>query len=300
MNILITGTNSGFGKEMTITLAQLGHTVYAAMRNLQGKNSASGDELSALSETLSGQIIPLEMDVSSDDSVESAVAKALGNSSGVLDVVINNAGFFINGLNETFSSSQAHDMFNVNLFGPLRVMRSVLPALHKQGKGTIINVTSSANRFPMPGSGHYVASKAALESVTESYAYELAPSGIEALILQPGAFNTGIAGKGYAPDDVQRSSAYAETFEHMENLMPRFMALIEDTYMNQSPTMLADAVVDLLALPYGKRPLRTLVDTSGLGKQTAQINRSFEEAQKKFLHSIGLEKMAQVSIKSDK
>ncbi|MDB1123412.1 SDR family oxidoreductase [Vibrio algarum] len=300
MNILITGTSSGFGKEMTIALATLGHSVYAGMRGIQDKNQSSADELKALSATLHGQIIPLEIDVTNDESVEEAVSTVLANQAGILDVVINNAGSFVGGLNEAFTVSQGQDMFNVNTFGPLRVMRAVLPTLREQGKGTIINVTSSANKFPMPGSGNYVASKAALESLTESYAYELAPLGIEVLIFQPGAFNTGIMAKGTGPEDVERVNGYGKTLACMEPMMPAFMALIEDTWVNNSPTMISDAIVELLEIPYGKRPLRTMVDPSGLGNQTDSVNKYFEQAQKQFLQSIKIDQMAKVPTNLDK
>ncbi|MCL1059250.1 SDR family oxidoreductase [Shewanella gelidimarina] len=294
MNILITGTSSGFGREMAIALAQSGHRVYAAMRCLKGKNNTSAAAFMDLSETLEGQIIPLEMDVTSDASVENALVTVANDLSGTLDVVINNAGCYIGGLNETFTSSQVQQMFDTNLLGPLRVMRAVLPTIRQQGKGTIINVTSSLSNFVLPLSGLYTASKTALETVTESYAYELAPLGIETLIVQPGAFNTGIMEKSHAPDESERASGYGATLNQTENMIQQFMALVQDSFFNNSPKMVADSVVALLERPYGSRPFRTLVDPSVLGGQVAMLNDQLEHAQQTFLKSVNIEHMANI------
>jgi NAD(P)-dependent dehydrogenase (short-subunit alcohol dehydrogenase family) len=294
MNILITGTSSGFGREMVIALAQSGHRVYAAMRCLKGKNNISAAAFTDLSEKLEGQIIPLEMDVTSDASVENALVTVANDLSGTLDVVINNAGCYIGGLNETFTSSQVQQMFDTNLLGPLRVMRAVLPMIRQQGKGTIINVTSSLSKFVLPLSGLYTASKTALETVTESYAYELAPLGIETLIVQPGAFNTGIMEKSHGPDESERASGYGATLNQTENMIQQFMALVQESFFNNSPKMVADSVVALLERPYGSRPFRTLVDPSALGGQVAMLNEQLEHAQHKFLQSVNIEHMANI------
>ncbi|MEH6453588.1 MAG: SDR family oxidoreductase [Psychromonas sp.] len=294
MNILITGTSSGFGREITIALAQSGHRVYAAMRCIKGKNKASAEVFVGLSDSLEGQIIPLEMDVTSDDSVEDAVTTVLDDLSGTLDVVINNAGCYIGGLNETFSSSQVQHMFDINLLGPLRVMRAVLPTIRQQGKGTIINITSSLSKFVLPLSGLYTASKTALETVTESYAYELAPLGIEVLIVQPGSFNTGIMDKSPGPDESERASGYGATLNQTENMIQRYMALVQDSFFNSSAKVVAESVVALLERSYGSRPFRTIVDPSSLGEQVALLNDHIENAQHKFLCSVNIEQMANI------
>ena len=294
MNVLITGASSGFGKETAIALAESGHTIFAAMRCLQGKNESSATQLLELSATLSGQIIPIEMDVSSDKSVEKAVSAVLSQITGSLDVVINNAGVYLGGLNETISLPQVEQMFNINVFGAVRVMRIVLPTFRQQGKGTIINVTSSMSKLVLPLSGLYTASKAALEALSESYAYELAPLGIETLILQPGSFNTGIMNKSPRPDDGEKSSGYSETLNQAERMNQQYVNLVEDSFINNSPRLVAGSIVDLLAIPYGERPLRTLVDPSGLGEQVKVLNSHIEQSQQTFLRSVGCENMIQI------
>ncbi|MCG7585574.1 SDR family oxidoreductase [Photobacterium sp. OFAV2-7] len=294
MNVLITGASSGFGKETAIALAESGHTIFAAMRSLQGKNKNSADHLLELSATLTGQIIPIEMDVSSDKSVEKAVSAVLSQITGSLDVVINNAGVYIGGLNETISLPQVEQTFNVNLLGAVRVMRTVLPTFRQQGKGTIINVTSSLSKLVLPLSGLYTASKAALEALSESYAYELAPLGIETLILQPGSFNTGIMNKSQRPDDGEKSSGYCETLNQAERISQQYINLVKDSFINNSPRFVADSIVDLLAIPYGERPFRTLVDPSGLGEQVKVLNSHIEQSQQTFMQSVGCENMMQI------
>ncbi|MCW8331394.1 SDR family oxidoreductase [Photobacterium sp. SDRW27] len=291
MNILITGGSSGFGREMAIVLAQSGHNVFAAMRCMSGKNRASAETLLELSANLEGQIIPIDMDVTSDASVDEGVSLVLSQLVGSLDVVINNAGTYIGGLNESIDSSQVAQTFDVNVLGVVRVMRAVLPTLRQQKNGTIINVTSSVSKLVLPLSGVYTASKAALETLTESYAYELAPLGIETLILQPGSFNTGIMNKSPGPDDIERSMGYSQTLNQTDQMVQRYMNLVKNSYFNNTPKLVADSVANLLEQPYGKRPFRTLVDPSELGEQVSGLNSKIEQSQLQFLQSVDCENL---------
>src|SRR5580704_14169653 len=120
--ILITGTSTGFGRDTAETLARAGHTVYASMRDLQAKNRENA-------ETLRKQGIEVvELDVSEDASVDKAVDEVLARA-GRIDVLINNAGIASAGVTEAFTPDQAKVIFNTNVVGLLRTIRSVLPAM---------------------------------------------------------------------------------------------------------------------------------------------------------------------------
>ncbi|UWP89151.1 SDR family NAD(P)-dependent oxidoreductase [Aliiroseovarius crassostreae] len=285
MNILITGASSGFGKEMAVKLAEAGHTVFAGMRALKGRNAVAAAELGATA----GQIVPIELDVSSDASVDTGIAQLMADLDGPLDVVINNAGIYVGGLNETISAARFQNMLNVNVLGPVRVLRAVLPNMRARGSGTVISITSDMSRFALPMSGLYTASKAALEMVAETYALELAPLGLESLIVQPGAFDTGIMQKSPSTEEPERIGGYTPTLAQTQSMAGRYMALAQKSFVEASPAMVADAIVDLLNLPYGHRPLRTVVDPSVLGAQAQAMNAAIASAQEAFLGALGVD-----------
>jgi NAD(P)-dependent dehydrogenase (short-subunit alcohol dehydrogenase family) len=116
--VLVTGSSNGFGKDIAQTLAAAGHTVFATMRNLTGRNSAPSRELQAKG------IQTLELDVTDNASVDSAIKTLLGKTGGTLDVLINNAGIASGGLSETFSPEQVREMLDVNVFGIQRMIRA--------------------------------------------------------------------------------------------------------------------------------------------------------------------------------
>src|SRR6266404_4581732 len=168
--VLITGSSTGFGRLFTETLARKGHTVFATMRDLGGRNAKNASEIRALVEKESLPIHVLELDVTNDASVERAVDAAIAKS-GRIDVAINNAGYYLSGLEEAVTTEQAQRLMDTNFLGPVRVNRAVLPS-----------------------AGFYCASKFALEALAESYSYELAAQGIESVIVEPGAYETPVFG----------------------------------------------------------------------------------------------------------
>jgi len=282
MNILITGASSGFGKEMAVLLAGAGHTVFAGMRALKGRNATAAAELVAAA----GQIEPIELDVSTDADVDAGVARLMADLDGPLDVVINNAGTYVGGLNETISAVRFQNMLNVNVLGPVRVLRAVLPNMRAQGSGTVISITSDMSRLALPMSGFYTASKAALEMVAETYALELAPLGLESLIVQPGAFDTGIMQKSPASGEPERMGGYGPTLAQAQTMAGRYMTLVQESFVEASPAMVAEAVIELLNLPYGRRPLRTVVDSSALGTRAETLNAAIASEQEAFLGAL--------------
>jgi NAD(P)-dependent dehydrogenase (short-subunit alcohol dehydrogenase family) len=202
--VLITGSSTGFGRLFTETLARNGHTVFATMRDLGGRNAKNASEIRALAEKDSLPIHVLELDVTDDTSVERAVDAAIAKA-GRIDVAINNAGYYISGLEESVTTEQAQRLMDTNFLGPARVNRAVLPHMRRQRSGVLIHVSSGAGRVVLPSVGFYCASKFALEALAEAYSYELAGQGIESVIVQPGAYETAVFGNSVvAADEAQR------------------------------------------------------------------------------------------------
>ena len=190
--ILITGTSSGFGKNASIALAQKGHTVFATMRGVEGKNADQATALREQAQDKGWDLFVLELDVTDDASVTKAVDQAVSKAGG-LDVLVNNAGIGNFGIQETFTPEQVQKLFDVNVFGVLRLNRAVLPSMRKAGSGTIIYISSGLGRVLFPFVGPYAATKFAVEALAEAASYELKPLGIHTHIIQPGAYGTSSA-----------------------------------------------------------------------------------------------------------
>jgi len=278
--VLVTGASTGFGRLFTETLARHSYSVFAAMRNLKGKNAAAARELQQLADRESLNIQSVELDVTEDESCEQCVSEVIRNT-GRIDVLVNNAGIAFMGLTESFTLVQAHRIFETNFFGVLRMVRATLPQLHKQGSGLLIQVSSGAGRAVFPAMGLYCASKFALEALTEALRYELAPSGIDSVSMEPGAYRTAIFGKIEAGEDVARNAPYGRTRE-----VPGIIGALLDQAAGD-PQEVADALLQIIETPIGKRELRYRVGKGASGVEA--INAVAKEQQDQMLKLFGVE-----------
>jgi NAD(P)-dependent dehydrogenase (short-subunit alcohol dehydrogenase family) len=185
--VLITGASSGIGKACAEFLHARGHRVYGTSRR------AAWPDGVANAPPAPGELVLLPLDVTSDESVARAVAFVLQRE-GRLDVVVNNAGFGVAGAVEDTSLEEAHEQFETNFFGTVRVCRAALPAMRRQGGGCIVNVSSIAGRIGIPFQALYSASKFAVEGYTEALRMEAAPHGVRVTLVEPGDFRTGFTG----------------------------------------------------------------------------------------------------------
>jgi len=177
--ILITGCSTGFGFDAAKYLAEKGHYVYASMRNTTTKNAIVATELRNFAESRKVNIEVVDIDVTSNESVDAAAA-----SLPAIDVLINNAGIGFGGPMEAFSSEEIKDQLDLNIVGTVRVAKAVLPGMRVQKSGLIIQVSSTAGRAAFPGWGLYHASKWGLEGMSEAMRYELAPLGIDVVLVE--------------------------------------------------------------------------------------------------------------------
>ena len=185
--VLITGTNSGIGLETVFTMARAGHTVYATLRNL--------DKATVLRETIDREKLPvsiLELDVTSDESVTGAFA-SIYKSGGSIDVLINNAGIERMGPVEELPMEAFRTTMETNYFGSLRCIRACVGEMRRQRSGCIVNISSVAGRIPLSPLAPYVASKYALEALSETLAQELKAFNIRVAIVEPGIVDTPMA-----------------------------------------------------------------------------------------------------------
>jgi NAD(P)-dependent dehydrogenase (short-subunit alcohol dehydrogenase family) len=177
-NWLITGVSRGFGKALAEAALARGDTVIGTVRE--------GDPQIASGK---GAFHCLNLEIRDPAAIEKVVSRAF-ELVGRLDVVVNNAGYGLLSPVEDASDEEMARVFDVNVFGPIRLIRAVLPRLRAQRSGHIINITSIAGRAPNPGSGIYAATKAALEGLSHALLQEVGPLGIKVTAIAPGAFRT--------------------------------------------------------------------------------------------------------------
>src|SRR5713226_9993991 len=281
--ILVTGSTSGFGRMTVETLARQGYRVFAGMRAAAGKNAPAAEALRMLAqrEALALQIV--EIDITDDASVERAIAVII-ETTGRLDVVVNNAGVSYSGPLEAFTLEQVRQQFEINVFSVLRVNRAVLPQMREQGSGLLLQIGSIAGRLGMPFLGLYGATKFALEGLTESYRSELAPFGIDAAILEPGTYPTPIAAKHQSAADTERTALYQAA---MDAFMTPFYAENRSA-TPPDPQEVADAVARVIAQPAGERPLHTVVATVAQRQAPQAINDAVTQATRSFFETLDL------------
>jgi NAD(P)-dependent dehydrogenase (short-subunit alcohol dehydrogenase family) len=201
--ILITGGSSGIGKAIGEFLLEKGYTVYGTSRNTAA--------------IINSKIILLDLDVRNSESIQVCVAKIL-DLEGRIDVLINNAGVGITGPLEEIPLEEIKNNFETNVFGPIEIMKAVLPQMRHQKSGLIINITSIAGYMGLPFRSVYSSSKGALELITESLRMETKAFGIHITNVAPGDFATDIASRRFhAP--VLKGSAYETVYQNQLNMM---------------------------------------------------------------------------------
>src|SRR3989454_2403048 len=226
------------------------------MRAAAGKNAPAAEELRALAEQEHLALHIIELDITDESSVGQAIESIVGIT-GRLDVVVNNAGISYSGPLEAFTLEQVQQQFDTNVFGVWRVNRAALPHMRRQGSGLLLQIGSVVGRLAFPFLGLYGATKFALEGLTESYRYELAPFGIDAAIIEPGTYPTAISANRQVAADAQRLALYQAG---IEAFMGRFYAENRSA-TPPDPQEVADAIARVIAQPAGERPLRTVVAT---------------------------------------
>ena len=177
--VLITGCSSGFGKLTANTFNKMGWNVIATMRSPEKEHEL----------TMLNDMLVTHLDVTDTNSITQAVDEGLSRF-GAIHVLVNNAGYGGHALFEQSSDDAIRAMFETNVFGPMNLMRTVLPQMRRQGGGTIVNVTSMAGLIGLPGNSIYSASKHALEGLTEAMALEYIPLNVRIHLVEPGAYPT--------------------------------------------------------------------------------------------------------------
>ncbi|MAR48065.1 MAG: short-chain dehydrogenase/reductase [Acidimicrobiaceae bacterium] len=268
MSILITGTNTGFGKLAALSLAREGKKVIATMRDPN-----KGDDIRRVANEEGLSIEIRELDVCNLEMVQNCLADAQE-----IEAIVNNAGFEIQAAVEQLEDDLMWKQLDTNLLGPLRLIRTVLPVWTQRGSGVIVNVSSIAGRSAPPYSGSYAASKHALEALSESLHFEVSHLGIRVCVIEPGRFSTGFFENIVRPDTwegsqhQERAMAFREALMRLDNISDNES---EESAGPPDPQEVADAIVR--AVSDSKTPFRTLVGQDAELIDATKTSMSFED-----------------------
>jgi NAD(P)-dependent dehydrogenase (short-subunit alcohol dehydrogenase family) len=184
--LLITGVSSGFGHALARQALADGHRVVGTVRNAQAAESFEA--------LCRGRAHARLLDVTQFDAIDDVVADIEANV-GPVDILVNNAGYGHEGILEESPLSDLRRQFDVNVFGPVAMMKAVLPFMRARRRGHILNITSMGGYITMPGIAYYCGSKFALEGISDTLAKEVQPFGIAVTAIAPGSFRTDWAGR---------------------------------------------------------------------------------------------------------
>jgi NAD(P)-dependent dehydrogenase (short-subunit alcohol dehydrogenase family) len=234
---LITGASSGFGRSITEAAVAADDTVIAAARNAA--------VLSDIAAAHPGQVEALALDVTDTAAIEAAVQDAIARH-GRIDVLVNNAGRGHVGAAEETSDAELRALFDVQVFGPAALMRAVLPHMRARRSGAIVQMSSMGGQMSFAGFSAYSGTKFALEGMSEAVADEVRPLGIKVLIVEPGAFRTGLFG---STTDSEQIADYSATVGPTRQM-------IQDSNGHQpgDPAKAAAAIIAAIDAP--ETPLR--------------------------------------------
>ncbi|MEV0633865.1 oxidoreductase [Streptomyces sp. NPDC050619] len=219
---LVTGASTGIGQAAALALVAAGFETVGTSRKVSGADVRDG-------------VTFLALDVGDDDSVAAAVEQVIERF-GRIDVLVNNAGIGSSGADEENTVAQAQRLFNINVFGVMRMTKAVLPHMRAQGSGRIINISSVLGFLPAPYMANYSASKHALEGYTESLDHEIREHGVRALIVQPGGTKSAFEANTVAPD--MPMEIYAEQRRIADQVA---LAVNEE---GDEPSVVAKAIVE--------------------------------------------------------
>ena len=286
--IVITGASSGFGALTARALAKAGHTVYAGIRETQGRNAAQVATAAAFAKENGVDLRTVELDVASNASVEAGIAVVIAEQ-GRVDIIIHNAGHMSFGPAEAFTPEQFAELYDINVLSTQRVNRAVLPYMRRQGKGLVVWVSSSSTRGGTPPYlSPYFAAKAAMDSLAVSYASELTRWGIETAIIVPGAFTKGTSHFAHSgsPADKTRAAEYDNgPYAGVPDQALKGLASLEPA--DADAASVATAIVNIVDMPFGTRPFRTHIDPSEDGAEI--VNGVADRVRAELFRRIGLE-----------
>ncbi|ETK34375.1 SDR family oxidoreductase [Microbispora sp. ATCC PTA-5024] len=290
--IVITGASSGFGALSARALADAGNIVYAGMRATTGRNAPQVQAAADYAKEYGVDLRSIELDVSSQESVDAAIAQIEADS-GRIDVLIHNAGHMVVGPVEAFTPEQLAELYDVNVLSTQRVNRAVLPGMRHRGQGLVIWVSSSSVKGGTPPYlAPYFAAKAGMDSLAVSYSAELARWGVETSIVVPGSFTSGTNHFAHSgrPADTDVETEYEARYTGLMDQVSQKLAALFPADADVS--LVSDEIARIVALPAGQRPYRVHIDPANDGSE--EVSNVADRVRREFYARIGLDDLLTV------
>lgn len=257
---LITGCSSGLGHALAEAVLKAGFNAIVTAR--------SADKVRHFEQAYPERALGLALDLTDQASIARVITRAEEHF-GPIDVLVNNAGYGYRAAVEEGDEQDVADLFATHVFGPIALIKAVLPIMRKRRSGTIVNFSSIGAQFWNPGSGYYSAAKMALEGITLTLKLEAEPLGIRVLVIEPGAFRTDFAGRSL-------TGAKTEIDDYAETVGPRRQAN-DRTHGTQpgDPHRAARLIMETLAKP--ELPRRLLLGSDAVKIVSGELNRHLRE-----------------------
>lgn len=265
---LVTGASSGIGEATAAKLASIGYTVYGAARR--------ADRLQGLA---AEGILPLGMDVTDEESMKAGVARIMAEA-GRIDVLVNNAGYGSYGAIEDVPIDEGRRQFEVNVFGAMNLAQLVLPHMRAQKSGTIVNITSMGGKIYTPLGGWYHGTKFALEALSDCLRLEVAPFGINVVVIEPGGIATEWG--GIAAANLEKTSGHGP-YKAQADAVAASLRSEANASRNSPPSVISEAIAQAVtarrpktryAVGFGARPLIAARGLLSDKKSDALISRA--------------------------
>ena len=267
--ILLTGASSGIGYDTAKNLAAAGHTVYGAARRVE-----------KLEELRPFGVIPLQLDITDEDSIKKAVETII-TEQGRVDVLVNNAGYGSYGAIEDVTLDEARNQFEVNLFGLARLTQLVLPQMRAQRSGRIINVSSMGGRLTTFMGAWYHATKYALEAFSDALRMETSDFGIQVSIIEPGGIKTDW---GMIAADKLEESARGGAYESIARKTAANMRRHYSSESLSDPAIISKAITHAIEAKKPKtRYLIGFMATPAVLMHTVLPDRTFDKIIRRFM-----------------
>ena len=270
--IVLTGCRSGFGFHAALKFAQNGDQVFATMRDVSESGPLEG---AAQAEGLEIQV--LELDVTAPESFAPVIDRVL-EKAGAIDVLVNNAGLLRPGALEDVPEAVLRDVMETNFFGPVLLMKAVLPQMRAQGSGCIINVSSLSGLAGLPGDTVYAASKFALEGATEALRHEIDRWGIRVALVEPGLYATDLFAS--APEDLGLPDYIAPDSPYRALTQEQLAGIRERIPNAPHPALVAELLVEIA---HSKRPQLRWPSDARAGEIAAQLRTLGDQERDAFL-----------------
>ncbi|NMO53997.1 SDR family NAD(P)-dependent oxidoreductase [Actinoplanes sp. TBRC 11911] len=285
-NIVVSGASSGFGRMTSRALAEQGHTVFAGIRDVAGRNAEPADEAAAYARGRRVDLRVIELDVTSAESVKNATAGIL-DQGGRVDVLVHNVGAMVVGPAEAFTPEQLADLYDTNVLGAHRLNRAMLPSMRANGDGLLLWIGNAGARAGSPPYlAPYFAAKAGLDALAANTALEVARFGIETTIVTPGSFTRGTNHYAHAgaPADAAVAAEYELRYPQLMEQIGAKMAMLEPAGIDAA--VIARLIVEVVAMDKGTRPLRVHHEPSGQG--ATAVDEVADRVRGEFLARLGL------------